>query len=117
MLTIRRLCAIWSQKSGYVEAYFWIELVHWTLDLASTIVFLVFAYRKKDALAQTICASDTNQQLCLNLFNGKLIVLTCGLCIYKALGVCKHAFCEKLFRARSHVLQMHGTFSSFIERR
>jgi len=86
-ITFYGMCAIWSEKSGYVEAYFWIQLVHWILDLASTIVFLVFAYRKKDALAQTICASNTNQQLCLNLFNGKLIMLTCGLCIYKALGV------------------------------
>jgi hypothetical protein len=86
-ITFYGMCAIWSEKSGYVEAYFWIQLVHWILDLASTIVFLVFAYRKKDALAQTICSSDNNQQLCLNLFNGKLIMLTCGLCIYKALGV------------------------------
>lgn len=90
-LTLRRMCAICFQSSGLVEAFFWTQPAHWVLDLASTIVLLVFTYRKKDTLAQASCVNNPSHQICLDLFNGRLIMLTCGLCLYKIIGICKSA--------------------------
>jgi len=85
-ITTFGICAIWSKHTGFVEAYFWLQLVLWILDLASMIVLLVFAYRKKDSLAQASCNNGPNLQLCLETFNVRLVLMTIGLCIYKIIG-------------------------------
>jgi len=85
-ITTFGMCSIWSKHTGFVEAYFWIQPVLWILDLASMIVLLVFAYRKKDSLAQANCVNSPNLQLCLESFNVRLILMTIGLCIYKIIG-------------------------------
>jgi hypothetical protein len=83
------MCAIWSKHTGFVEAYFWVQPVLWILDLASMIVLLVFAYLKKNSLAQASCVNTPNLQLCLETFNVWLVFMTIGLCIYKIIGACK----------------------------
>jgi hypothetical protein len=85
-ITCFGMYAIWAQNTSLVEAYFWTQLVQWVLDLASTTVLLVFAYSKKGVLAQTTCANNKNHQQCLDIFNACLIVMTCGLCVYKITG-------------------------------
>ena len=68
------------------------QLIVWILDLASTIVLLVFAYRKQDIASQATCLNQPNHQLCPETPNARLILRTVGLCIYKIIGACKAAF-------------------------
>lgn len=85
-ITTFGMYAVWSKHTGFVEAYFWIQPVLWILDLASMIVLLVFAYLKKDSLAQASCGNRPNLQLCLETFNARLVLMTIGLCIHKIIG-------------------------------
>lgn len=100
-ITLYGMYAVWSEKSGLVEAYFWIHLVHWVLDLAIVIVVLVFAHLKKQTLAQAKCPSNPNQQICLAIFNTQLVLLTVGLCIYKIFGAYSWYL---LFRYRKNLI-------------
>lgn len=85
-ITLFGMGAIWSKHIGFVGAYFWIQPVLWILDLACMIVLLVFAYQKRESLAQASCVNKPNIQLCLETFRARLVLMTIGLCIYKIIG-------------------------------
>lgn len=103
LVVIFGIYATLRENSTLIDAYLWILLTHWFLDLASNIVMLVVAYQKRDGTAlQAACAKlKTNVQECINTYNLSLILITCGICLYKILGALT---CWFIFRFRKEIM-------------
>jgi len=86
LLTLLGLYAAWKEKSGLIELYLWGFLVHWLLDLASTVVLLVIIHQKWEDIARSSCVTITPLRGCMAPFKMRVILATVILCIYKIFG-------------------------------
>lgn len=86
-LTVFGLYAMWKESSSLVEAYFWIFLLYWFLELASIIILLVIAYPRRDAAALKSCSQQKGYQQCYDLVTICIALAIATLALYKLIGI------------------------------
>ncbi|KAG9055469.1 hypothetical protein FS842_002137 [Serendipita sp. 407] len=81
------ICAIWKENTTLIEAYFWLFLLQWFLELGSVVALLVVIYPDEQP-AESICPGSLSLEDCDDELMANNIAIMSSLSVHKLIGVC-----------------------------